>query len=289
MFLMSYFRTEAEALHLAVSADGLSWEALNGNRPVLAGTLPGGSIRDPFLLQSEDGLFHLLATSGWRNQGILHAQSTDLIHWQQQDSVPVMAGVPGVRNCWAPECFYDFDDGVYRILWSSSVVLSATEENWDHRIWETTTEDFQTYSPARVFFDPGYSVIDATVTRFGDHWLMAFKDERGQNQPDTDFKAIRVAWAAQAAGPYSEISELLSPPLTEGPILFRRNGMLTMLFDHFMAGHFGGLQSANGLTWNALPEPLVLPDGLRHAAVLEVEDSFAAALRAHHGTTALGR
>ena len=283
MFLMSYFRTEAEALHLAVGADGLRWDALNGNKPVLAGTLPGGSIRDPFLLRSVDGLFHLLATSGWREQGILHAQSDDLIHWQEQTSLPVMAGVPGVRNCWAPECFYDFEEGAYRILWSSSVAVNAAEEDWDHRIWEVTTKDFQIYSPSRVFFDPGYSVIDATVTRFGGRWLMAFKDERGNNQLGTDFKAIRVAWAAQAAGPYSETSALLSPPLTEGPILFHRNGMLTMLFDHFMAGYFGGLQSADGQTWNALPEPLVLPDGLRHAAVLEVEDTVVAALKAHYG------
>ena len=35
MYLMSYFRTQAEALHLAISRDGLVWEALNENRPVL--------------------------------------------------------------------------------------------------------------------------------------------------------------------------------------------------------------------------------------------------------------
>lgn len=283
MFLMSYFRTDAEALHFAVSADGLRWEALNGNRPVLAGTLAGGSIRDPFLVQSADGLFHLLATSGWGDQGILHTQSADLIHWQQQATLPVMAGVPGVRNCWAPECFYDFEEGIYRILWSSSVALGAAEEDWNHRIWEVTTKDFKTCSSARLFFDPCYSVIDATVVRFGGRWLMAFKDERGQNRPGTGFKAIRAAWASQAAGPHSEISALLSPPLTEGPVLFRREGMLTMLFDHFSEGYFGGLQSADGRTWNALPNPLVLPDGVRHASVLEVDDGVAAALQAHYG------
>ena len=284
MFVMSYFRTEAEALHLAISADGLIWEALNGNRPVLAGTSSAGFLRDPFLLQSEDGLFHLLATKGWSGQGILHGQSADLIHWQAQTTLPVMANVPGARNCWAPEGFYDSEKRLYRIVWSSSVLQSTTEDNWDHRIWEATTEDFQTCSPARPFFDPGYSVIDATVMRLSDRWLMAYKDERGENRPGTEFKAIRTAWAAQAEGPYREISELLSPPLTEGPLLFRRKGVLIMLFDHFSEGRYGGLQSSDGDTWSPLPHPPVLPDGLRHAGVLEVKDGIAAALKAHYGT-----
>ncbi len=282
MLLMPYFRTESEALHLAVSSDGLNWKALNGNNPVLEGTLPGGSMRDPFLLRSEDGLFHLLATNGWNSSGILHTQSADLIHWQEQTVLPVMAEVPGVRNCWAPEGFYDPEKGIYRILWSSSVAQSAANEDWDHRIWGAATKDFHTCSPSRLFFDPGYSVIDATVVRFSGRWLMAFKDERGQNRPGTDFKAIRVAWSPQAEGPYAEISALLSPPPTEGPVLFRREEMLTMLFDHFLEGYFGGLQSADGHTWGSLPALPALPDGLRHASVLEVEDSVAAALKAYY-------
>ncbi len=39
MFVMSYFRTESEALHLAISEDGLEWTALNGNRPLLHSTV----------------------------------------------------------------------------------------------------------------------------------------------------------------------------------------------------------------------------------------------------------
>jgi hypothetical protein len=38
-FLLSYFRTPDEALHLAWSEDGLGWRALNDNQAVLRATV----------------------------------------------------------------------------------------------------------------------------------------------------------------------------------------------------------------------------------------------------------
>ncbi len=242
MFAMSYFRTESEALHLAVSEDGLRWEPLNGNRPLLHGTHGAGRLRDPFVFADQGGLFHLLATVGWHSDSIVHAVSDDLLDWSEQQLLPIMGDVPGVRNCWAPECFFDYEEGLYRIIWSSSVTEPSGASDGNHLIWEATTKDFASYSAPRLFFDPGYSVIDATVAYHEGLYLMAFKDERGNNEqplhPGETWKAICICAAPRATGPFTEISEFITPSLTEGPTLFRRasGDGWTLFFDFFMKG-----------------------------------------------------
>jgi hypothetical protein len=274
-YILSYFRTEAEALHLAVSDDGLAWEPLNGNRPVLTGTVGTKTLRDPFVCRDpETGRFHLLATDGWNSDGIVHAASDDLRTWGEQTRVPVMASVPGTRNAWAPEAFRDVEEGVWRVIWSSST--RGRDADYDHRIWEASTADFAAFSAPSVFFDPGYSVIDATVHRGRDgRYLMAYKDEHGENRPGTANKAMRVCTAERATGPWSAPSDLVTPALTEGPTIFEApDGALVMLYDHFLDGHFGARRSTDGgATWHPLPDEaaLRLPPGPRHAGVLRVE------------------
>ncbi len=163
MYLMSYFRTVSEALHLALSQDGLDWTPLNNNEPVLRGQVGSRTLRDPHITRAEDGAYHLLSTNGWASRSIIHASSCDLLHWSAQEVVPVMATIEGTRNCWAPECYYDAEERVYRLIWSSTVRTGGPDRLWDHRIWSTATPDFKHYTPPTLFFDPGYSVIDATV------------------------------------------------------------------------------------------------------------------------------
>ena len=281
MYVMSYFRTEAEALHLAVSHDGLKWRALNDNRPILWGTVGTKTLRDPFIIRAWDGRFHLFVTNGWASDSIVHAVSGDLLSWSQQALLPVMANVPGTQNCWAPECFYDHEAQLYRLLWSSTVcpdrenVPAIAPGNIcvsDHRIWATTTTDFESYTPAQLFFDPGYNVIDASVAYHDGTYLMAFKDERGENRAGTGYKAIRVVASNRGSGPFAEISELITPPLTEGPTLFRREDRWIMLYDHFVEGYYGASISADGRTWTSITEQMQFPPGLRHGGVLEVDD-----------------
>ena len=281
MYVMSYFKTDAEALHLAVSDDGLQWRAVRGGAPIFQSTLGSQSVRDPFLCRAADGRFHLLATTAPSPDSILHTVSDDLLSWREEAHVPVMASVPGVGNCWAPEAFWDDDAQCWRVLWSSSTMTPNTPSDGNHRIWGCATRDWQTWTPPELFFDPGYSVIDATVVNLApQRYMMAFKDERGINRPHTRRKAIRVCASQNARGPWTEISDLITPPLTEGPALFRCNDRWMLFFDHFTEGKFGALQSEDGLQWSKI-ENIVFPPEPRHAGVLEVSDeAVIAGLRA---------
>lgn len=283
MYLMSYFRTEAEALHLALSADGILWEPLNGNRPVLEGTAGSRTLRDPHLSRDREGRYHLLATDGWASDGIVHCSSDDLLTWSAREAVPVMASVEGARNCWAPEVFRDEEHGVYRLIWSSTVQADDAPARWDHRIWTCTTEDFVRYGPPEPYLDPGYSVIDATVAHDVGRYLLAFKDERGENRLGTPYKAIRVCLSGSATGPWVEISDLVTPSPVEGPTLLRRADGWLMLYDYFLEERYGASASADGLAWRVVEEEVLFPPGARHASALPLDGVTARRLRSRYG------
>jgi len=294
MFLMTYFRTQAEALHLALSEDGLNWRALNGNRPTWRASIGRQSVRDPFIFRDVGGTYRLFSTNGWGADSILLADSRDCLSWENERLVPVMQGIAGVRNCWAPECFWDEDEGYYRAIWSSSLDARPLDEleagaDWDHRIWTSSTRDFHSWSAPTRFFDPGHSVIDATVVRLpapdvsGNKWMMAWKDERGENVPGQQYKRIKTSLARTALGPWENDSEFLTPELSEGPALFwRRDARLgegwTMFYDLFMGECFGALHSPDGLRWSDISAEVSFPAGPRHASVIEVPDEDAARL-----------
>ncbi|BCM91229.1 hypothetical protein IAD21_03093 [Abditibacteriota bacterium] len=288
MYLMSYFRTESEALHLAFSSDGLLWEPLNQNRPVWHAPIGNKSVRDPFILRDEQGIYRLFSTNSWHSDSIIVADSTDLIEWTHPRLVTLMSGVKGTRNTWAPECFFDPEAGVYRVIWSSSQDLRSLSEmeksaDWNHRIWTSSTTDFENWTPPEFFFDPGYSVIDACVVhlRLG-RWMMSWKDERSTDATRLHSKKIKVSFAPSISGPWTEESAFLTNDMSEGPTLFPRTGGWTLLFDAFTAHYFGALHSDDeGQTWRDISSQVTFPPGPRHASVIEIPETDANTLLAH--------
>ena len=74
-------------------------------------------MRDPSICQAPDGTFHMVWTSSWTDRIIGYASSRDLIHWSEQQAIPVMMHEPEAHNCWAPELFYDEPSETYYIFW----------------------------------------------------------------------------------------------------------------------------------------------------------------------------
>ncbi len=265
----------------------MDWHPLNDNRGVWSAPIGSRSVRDPFILRDEEGVYRLFSTNGWNANSILVADSLDLIEWTNPRLAPLMNGVAGVRNCWAPECFYDASADVYRAIWSSSLDTRTIQEmegsaDWNHRIWTCSTRDFNLWSAPELFFDPGFSVIDACVVPLEPaRWMMAWKDERGRNEARPQAKKIKVSFSDSALGSWKEEGEFLTDVASEGPTLFRRDGGWTMLFDAFLNGYFGALHSQDeGQTWRDISDQVRFPPGPRHASVIEIPDEDGARLRA---------
>lgn len=121
-----------------------------------------------------------------------------------------------------------------------------------------------------MFFDPGYTVIDATVLPLNGIYYMAFKDERGTKSPDTDYKALRVCTSKAANGPFENISELLTHNRCEGPSLVYRDQTFYMFYDSFGDHTYCGAISTDFYHWTEITEKLSLPQRCKHFSILTI-------------------
>ena len=276
-YLFSSFRGDGEdGLHLAWSADGLRWEALNGDRSYLSPMVGKEKlIRDPCVAQGPDGVYRMVWTDSWNDRTIGYASSRDLIHWSAQRALPVMENEPTARNCWAPEIDWDAGSGCFVIFWSTTIpgrfpaTEGASESGYNHRIYATTTRDFGTFTPTRLFFDPGISCIDATILQSNGKSLLFFKDETRFPKP---VKNLRLARAGDIEGPYTLDPNPLNPPgsWTEGPTSIELGGDTVVYFDCYMEHRYGAVRTRDFRNWEDISSRLVMPKGMRHGTVFAV-------------------
>ncbi|MBE0536674.1 MAG: glycoside hydrolase family 43 protein [Phycisphaerae bacterium] len=275
-FLFSYFKGNGEdGLHLAWSADGLKWTPLKDDTSFLKPMVGNDKLmRDPCIIQGPDGLFHMVWTVSWKERGIGYAHSKDLINWSPQKYIPVMEHEPAARNCWAPEVFWDEDGEQYLIFWATTIPgrFPATETAGDgglnHRMYYVTTRDFQTFSPTRLFYDPGFNVIDATIVRHNGRYIMFLKDET-RNPPQ---KNIRIARSSRAEGPYGAVSEPITGDYwAEGPTAIRIKDAWVVYFDKYTKHRYGAVQSKDLTTWEDISAKVDFPAGFRHGTVFSVK------------------
>ena len=230
-------------------------------------------MRDPCIMLGPDDVFHAVWTTGWYEQGIGIAHSKDLITWSDAAFLPVMVHERKAVNAWAPEIVCDDETGQYLIFWSTTIPgrFPATDESGsvnkegvalNHRIYRTTTRDFKDYSRAELFLDPGFNVIDATIVRDGNRYLMFLKDETLRPEARKD---IRLAVADHALGPYVLAPEPISKEnWVEGPTAFRAGQDLFVLFDAYTRKRYEGVKSRDLKTWSGLGAELQMPAGARH-------------------------
>jgi hypothetical protein len=276
LFRLTHEELSVEALHLAYSYDGLHWTPLNRNQPILAADGNNQRIRDPFVQRGRDGTFHLLATGGMAATDIFYARSRDLINWDDHRSLPVMGAVSQARNAWAPEFIFDPEQHNYFVFWSSSFGAHGWD---DSRIWCSRTGNFQSFSEPRVLFDPGFTVIDATIVPFEDRFYMFFKDERF-GHAHGEHRYIQIATAPSLDGPYGIVSEAITPSITEGPAVVRsvEEKRWYLFYDHCMDNRYGVSVSHDLLHWQVVSDT-DFPPNARHGSIFGVTEGELAVLQ----------
>jgi hypothetical protein len=289
-YLFTYFTKNGEdGLHLAASSDGYTWEKLQGGASFLAPMVGKSKLmRDPCIVRGPDGAYHMVWTSGWNENNIGYASSKDLVHWSAQQALPVMAHEPGVLNAWAPEIIYDDKRAEFLIFWASTIpgkftgTDGSSEGKYNHRIYATTTRDFVSFTPTRLFYDPGFSVIDATFLRFNGSTSLLVKDET-RNPPR---KYLQLAPAPDLQGPIGK----LSAPITkaglwvEGPTALQVGADAIVYYDAYTSKHYGALRSRDLLHWEDVTAQMHFPDEgtplrMRHGSAIAVPAALVESLR----------
>jgi hypothetical protein len=269
-----------DGVYFALSLDGYHWTLANAGKPVVKQTEPGELMRDPFLQRAPDGSFAMVWTWSWHNGTIGLSTSDDLLSWTPHRQLPVMANEPKAVNTWAPALYWDKSNRHWLIFWSSTIPGRFPGDDagdaqggqaLNHRIYATTTRDFKKLTPAKVFFDPGYSVIDATLIHApelkGQPWHLIFKDERKTPLE----KHLLTATAPEIDGPWSHISKPISETWSEGAAMIRVPGGFLAYYDHYTKPqHYGALFSTDLITWSDALGKINFPAGLRHGSFLQV-------------------
>ncbi len=277
-YIFSYFKgNSSDGLHLAGSTDGINWKAFKNDSSFLKPAVANDRLmRDPCIIRGLDGKFHMVWTVSWNDKGIGYASSDDLIHWSEQQFIPVMINEPEARNTWAPEITLDPFSQTYMIYWATTIngkfpeTASMLESGYNHRMYYVTTKDFKTFSETKLLYNPDFNVIDATILSHDNRWVMFLKDETREPAQ----KNLKIAYANELTGTYSKASAPITGNFwVEGPTALFRNGTWIVYFDKYRDRKYGAITSTDLVNWTDISEKISLPKGIRHGSILEVTES----------------
>ncbi|HEY8689601.1 MAG TPA: glycoside hydrolase family 43 protein [Chitinophagaceae bacterium] len=274
VYMFCYFKNQSkDGLHLAYSNDGYKWRALNNDSSFLKPAAGMDKLmRDPCIIKGSDGVFRMVWTVSWKERNIGYASSTDLIHWSEQKDIPVMADEPLAQNAWAPEIIYDDRKKNYMIYWATTIKgkFPATDTlgDNDHRIYYVTTKDFITFSKAKLLYEHGFNVIDATIQKVGrKKYVMFLKDETlkppHKNLHTATSKHLTKGWSNP------------SPSITgnywaEGPTSVKIGDEWIVYFDKYRDHKYGAIASKDLQHWSEVSDKISLPPGIRHGTIFKI-------------------
>lgn len=266
----SFHEPANEGLRMLYSYDGRHWNDLN--KTLLKPEIGTQKVmRDPSMVRGKDGMYYLVWTSSWKgDKGFGYASSKDLIHWSEQRLLPVMAHEPTTVNVWAPELFYDDEADRFIIIWASTIPFrfprGIEDEDNNHRMYYTTTKDFKTFTPTQLFFDPGFSVIDAVIVkRPKNDYVLVLKDN---TRPERNLK---VAFGKTPLGPFENVSVPFSKKFTEGPSVVKTGDEWLIYFDTYQDKRYDAVRTQDFKTFSDANADILVPQGHKHGTIFKAK------------------
>lgn len=274
VYMFSYFKNNGQdGLHLAYSYDGYKWQALNNDSSFLKPLVGTDKLmRDPCIIRGADGKFHMVWTLSWKERSIGYASSTDLIHWGEQQDIPVMMHEATAKNCWAPEIFCNEKTKEYMIYWATTIPGRFPESDSsgdnNHRIYYVTTKDFKTYSSTKLLYNQGFNVIDATIQKIGKQYVMFLKDETKNPVPQ---KNLHIAYSKRLNKGYGKPTPAITGKYwAEGPTVTKVGDKWIVYFDKYRDHKYGAISSSDLTNWTDISDQIIVPKGLRHGTIFTI-------------------
>ena len=268
----SFHEPATDGLQFIYSHDGWNWKQIEGIwlRPEVG---KQKVMRDPSIIRTPDGMFHLVWTSSWRgDRGFGYACSKDLVHWNKQRFIEVMKDTTTV-NVWAPELFWDDIKKQAVIIWASCIPGKFPDGQEDHknnhRLYYTTTKDFKTFAPTKLMIEPGFSCIDATLVKRGKNdYVMVLKDN---TRPERD---IKVSYAKTPYGPWSKATEPFTGKMMEGPTTAKVKDGWLIYYDRYELKDFGAHFTKDFVTFEDVSNKVIVPKWHKHGTIFEVDETI---------------
>lgn len=274
LYVFTSFREPADkGLFLAYSYDGYHWEDLKG--PYLKPEVgKSGIMRDPSVVKGPDGTYHMVWTTDWRgSNGFGYAHTKDFIHWSEQRFIPVMDYESAVVNVWAPELFYDQDRNRFIIIWASTIPFrfekGQEEEKNNHRMYFTTTTDFEDFTPTELLMDAGFSMIDCVIVRRAkDDYVLIIKDNTRPN------RHLLAGFGSDPLGPYNHFTKPFSGFLSEGPTVIEQDGEYIIYYDNYGAKNYAAVVTRDFHEFKDISDQIKLPEGHKHGTITKISTAM---------------
>ncbi len=306
-YLFAHFRElltpDGEQIYFGISKDGFHWERTNGGKPVLTSNIGEKGMRDIEIARLKDGSFVIVTTDlciarrwnekyevDWKDcnhngsKKLIIWKSGDLVHFEGPGFIDFSAENYGCL--WAPEITYIEEDDNYLLHWGSTV----KDDGFNHMsIYCCTTEDFNTFSPPKLFFTKDCEILDSHLVKAGGVYHLFYKNcNPGMNMHET---------APAAYGPFNHDSEfdsfmqsLGNPGAYEGGTSYiLPDGRWCVLFDFFgcekeKMGYVPFVSSAPGdARIKMSKEEFSFPYGFKHGGVIEITDEEFDRIRDYYG------
>ena len=133
-------------------------------------------------------------------------------------------------------------------------------------MYVTVTKDFKTFSPAKLFIDPGFSVIDAVIVkRAAKDYVLILKDN---TRPERN---IKVAFADNPLGPYKNVSKPFSEGFTEGPSVVKVKDEWLIYYDSYRKKIYEASATKDFVSFENITGKVSVPEGHKHGTIVQVK------------------
>lgn len=291
-YLFVYFTGNSgieESIRFALSTDGLTYKALNNNRPIIASDTIAQmkGVRDPHIYRGPDKNFYMVVTDmkssmGWSsNHAMVLLKSSDLVNWTHSivDIAALFPQYKDVNRVWAPQTIWDPTVGKFMIYWSQR---SFNEKDVIHYAYANASFTGLETVP-KVLFSHPTSTIDGDIILKDGLFNLFFKTEGNGN-------GIKKAVATSLTGPYVVKEDKYLQQTTqavEGACVFRliNSPTYVLMYDVYGKGKYefttstdlSNFKVLNGVSMNFFP---------RHGTVIPITTQEAKRLVAKWGSPA---
>lgn len=196
-YLYCFMNSTKEITNFALGTKedkGKKYDVILGGREIFDTYKAAGiehGTRDAYICRGQNPDQYLMATTDmcnatshvWNNYGLNIHRSADLMHWDSEtfdfrrgksifsdpeattDIYKTDAEYSRITRVWAPQIIWDpaafGGQGAYLVYYS--VLSGNSGDNHDRIVYSYADRDFKTLTQPRLFYDPGYSVIDADI------------------------------------------------------------------------------------------------------------------------------
>lgn len=144
---------------------------------------------------------------------------------------------------------------------------TAAESKYNHRIYYVTTKNFKKFSKTKLLYNPGFSVIDATIQKNKNRYVMFLKNETRYPVE----KNIRVAYAQKLTGSYTAAGAAITGTYwAEGPTALKLRDKWIVYFDKYRDHKYGAVVSTDLVNWKDVSDKVNFPGGTRHGTAFVI-------------------